>query len=142
ESHPRGARNSLGHSRPFSHEKGLRTDIVCFHRFSLRCRTRQFGFKNFPFLSTSRRRTRIFVPEMKQRWTKRAAIDPNQSSASLATDTRSTLYRLLAISRLEQKAPNGNRQDRETRGPCAASRVLPVRFHRPDPPNRPRRSSD
>src|SRR5213080_857191 len=73
---------------------------------------------------------RIFVPEMKQRWKKREAIDPNQSSASLATDTRSTLYRLLAISRLEPKAPNGNRQDRETRGPCAARRAIPVRFHR------------
>src|SRR5437016_6376097 len=78
---------------------------------------------------------------MKQRWKKREAIDPNQSSASLATDTRSTLYRLLAISRLEPKAPSGNRQDRETRGPCAASRALPVRFRRPDLQYWPRRSS-
>src|SRR5437762_13959917 len=84
---------------------------------------------------------RIFVPEMKDRWKKQEAIDPNQSSASLATDTRSTLYRILAISRLEPKVHNGNRQDRESKGPCAASRADPVRLHVPIPPDHPRRSS-
>src|SRR6266478_8144042 len=78
---------------------------------------------------------------MTKRWIKRGEIDPNRSSVSLAAEMRSPLYRLLAISRLEPKAPNDNRQDRETRGPCAATRALPVRFRHPDLQDRHRRFS-
>src|SRR5213082_3815072 len=48
---------------------------------------------------------RIFVPEMKQRWTKRAAIDPNRSAlrSRLRRGLPYIVYRL--IFRLEPKAP-------------------------------------
>src|SRR6266550_6854847 len=45
ETDPRSERNFRADRSLVGHEKGLRSDIVCFHRFLLRCRTRQFGFK-------------------------------------------------------------------------------------------------
>src|SRR6266480_5469716 len=60
-------------------EKRLLSDVVRLHRFPLRCRNWHLGFKKFPFPPISRRRTKSFVPEMKQRWTKLGRL-PNRSA--------------------------------------------------------------